>query len=368
MQENGPALQVAILAMPESTASTLYGMCDLLASAGRDWAALIEGRSAESRINPWVVSVDGRRMALPNGLSVEPACAIADAPRPDVIAIPDLAVLPGEDLADRYLAERDWIRTRYDDGVTLATACTGGLVLAEAGLLDGHDATVHWAYCDAMARRFPRVRVHPNRALVITGHDQRIIMAGGGTAWHDLALYLVARHLGVEEAMRVARLHLIDWHHLGQQPFASLSCKRQSDDAVISRCQEWVAQHYEEDAPVGAMVQRSGLSERSFKRRFQRATGMPPLEYVHTLRIEEAKHLLETTDAPVEAIANEVGYADASFFGRLFRRKVAMTPAQYRRRFGALRRMLEGGAGAGAGSSAPAVIQPASTRQNTALR
>jgi AraC-like DNA-binding protein len=82
------------------------------------------------------------------------------------------------------------------------------------------------------------------------------------------------------------------------------------------------------------MSRLSGLSERSFKRRFQRATGMPPLEYVHTLRLEESKHLLETTDAPIEAVANEVGYADASFFGRLFRRKVGMTPAQYRRRFG----------------------------------
>jgi len=352
--------------MPESTASTLYGMCDLLAAAGRDWPALIEGRTAPSRVRPWVVSADGRRMVLPNGLSVEPACAIADAPRPDVLAIPDLAVMPDDDLSGRYLAERDWIRQLYEDGVMLATACTGGLVLAEAGLLDGRDATLHWAYCDAMARRYPRVRVHPNRALVITGDEQRIVMAGGGTAWHDLALYLVARYLGAEEAMRVARLYLIDWHDLGQLPFASLSCKRQTDDTVISRCQAWVAQHYEEDAPVSAMVAVSGLSERSFKRRFQRATGMSPLEYVHTLRVEEAKHLLETTDAPVEAIANEVGYADASFFGRLFRRKVAMTPAQYRRRFGALRRMLESGAGAAA-RTAPAT-QPASTRQNTALR
>lgn len=366
MRDTGTLLQVAILAMPESTGSTLYGMCDLLASAGRDWAALIEGRAAESRIKPWVVSADGRRMALPNGLAVEPACAIADAPRPDVIAIPDLAVMPDEDLSGRYLAERAWIRTLYDDGVMLATACTGGLVLAEAGLLDGHDATVHWAYCDAMARSYPRVRVHPNRALVITGNEQRIVMAGGGTAWHDLALYLVARHLGAEEAMRVARLHLIDWHHLGQLPFATLSCNRQVGDAVISRCQEWVAQNYEEEAPVSAMAQMSGLSERSFKRRFQRATGMPPLEYVHTLRIEEAKHLLETTETPVEAIANEVGYADASFFGRLFRRKVAMTPAQYRRRFGALRRMLESGPEAAA--RAPTSLQPARTRQNTAFR
>jgi transcriptional regulator GlxA family with amidase domain len=81
------------------------------------------------------------------------------------------------------------------------------------------------------------------------------------------------------------------------------------------------------------MVALSGLPERTFKRRFGKATGMSPLEYVHTLRLEEAKQMLESGDAPIEAIAVEVGYQDASFFSRLFRRKVALTPAQYRRRF-----------------------------------
>ena len=90
------------------------------------------------------------------------------------------------------------------------------------------------------------------------------------------------------------------------------------------------------------MVALSGLAERTFKRRFTQSTGMSPLEYIHTLRLEEAKQLLESTDLPVEAIAVEVGYQDASFFGRLFRRKVALTPAVYRRRFGGLRKQLRG--------------------------
>ena len=89
------------------------------------------------------------------------------------------------------------------------------------------------------------------------------------------------------------------------------------------------------------MIKLSGLPERSFIRRFSKATGMSPLDYVHSLRLEEAKRMLETEDLAVEAIANEVGYEDASFFGRLFHRKVGLTPTQYRRRFGSLRRALE---------------------------
>jgi transcriptional regulator GlxA family with amidase domain len=186
------------------------------------------------------------------------------------------------------------------------------------------------------------VRVHPQRALVVSGEGQRLVMAGGGTTWLDLALYLIARLAGVEEAMHVARLNLIDWHSAGQLPFARLAPTRQGEDALIADCQAWVADNYQRPSPVAAMVQRSGLAERSFNRRFQAATGMSPMEYVLTLRLEEAKQMLEAGDEPVEAVALALGYEDASFFSRLFRRKVGLTPAQYRKRFGALRRVLAG--------------------------
>jgi len=192
-----------------------------------------------------------------------------------------------------------------------------------------------------MTRRYPAIKVRSHRALVASGEGQRLIMAGGGTSWLDLALYLIARLAGIETAMQTARINLIDWHDIGQQPFARLARTRQVEDAVIARCQAWIAEHYAEPSPVSAMTQLSGLAERSFKRRFQQATGMLPLEYVHTLRLEEAKQMLESGDAPIEAIANEVGYEDAGFFSRLFRRSVNLTPAQYRKRFGSLRQALQ---------------------------
>jgi transcriptional regulator GlxA family with amidase domain len=141
--------------------------------------------------------------------------------------------------------------------------------------------------------------------------------------------------------MQVARINLIDWHQIGQQPFARLARTRQVEDAIVARCQNWIAENYQLPNPVSAMVRLSGLAERTFKRRFQAATGMAPLEYVHALRLEESKHMLETGEEPIEAIANEVGYEDAGYFSRLFRRKVNLTPAQYRKRFAALRRTLD---------------------------
>jgi transcriptional regulator GlxA family with amidase domain len=259
---------------------------------------------------------------------------------PDIVCVPDLNVMPGESLAGRFEAEIAWLRACYERGSVIGTACSGALLLAQAGLLDGQEATTHWAFNEDLKRDHPAVKVCPGRALVTSGREARLVMAGGGTTWLDLAVYLIARMTSVEVAAQVARVHLINWHDIGTQPYARLARTRQSADSTIGRCQEWIATNYRERAPVNAMIQLSGLPERSFKRRFQQATGLSPLQYVHTLRIEEAKQMLESGDEPVERIADEVGYEDAGFFSRLFQRNVGLTPAQYRRRFGALRRAL----------------------------
>jgi transcriptional regulator GlxA family with amidase domain len=335
------APRVAILALPETSSSVVYGMYDLFMSAGRDWSMVVEGRPGPQLLAPSVVAVRAHPFEAGNGVVIHPDAALEHCAMPAVICIPELLVPPTTPIAGRFSAEIAWLESCYRAGATIATACSGALLLAEAGLLDGHDATTHWAYCETMKRRYPRVRVHTQRTLVISGEGQRLLMAGGGTSWLDLALYLIARLVGIECAMQTARLNLIDWHAIGQQPFARLARSRQVEDSIVARCQSWIAEHYAEPAPVVGMARLSGLAERSFKRRFRQATGMGPLEYVHTLRLEEAKQMLESSADPVETIANEVGYEDAGFFSRLFRRQVGLTPAQYRRRFGGMRLALQ---------------------------
>ena len=341
MNDHAPPARVAILAFPETSASVVYGMYDLFMSAGRDWGWIVSGQPGRELIRPVVVSKRRAGFAAGNDVLITPQAALEECVDADVVCVPEVMVPPGEPLDGLFDEEIDWLRRCHAAGATLATACSGAMLLAQAGLLDGQEATTHWAYCDVMARRYPDIKVRRQRALVASGDGQRLVMAGGGTSWLDLALYLIARLAGADAAMQVARLNLIDWHAIGQQPFARLARSRQVEDAVIARCQSWIAEHYAEPAPVAAMVRLSGLAERSFKRRFQQATGMPPLEYGHTLRLEEAKQMLESGTLPVEAIANEVGYEDAGFFSRLFRRQVNLTPAQYRKRFGAMRKALE---------------------------
>jgi transcriptional regulator GlxA family with amidase domain len=315
-------------------------MHDLFSAAGRDWGFITTGVAGEQCMLPTIVSAGALDLVSANGIPIRAECRTDDCVNPAIICVPDFSLAPDDDCANRFHAEVDWLRVQYQAGATLACVCTSAVVLARTGLLDGLEATVHWAYAASLARHYPTLKVDPDRSLVVSGPDKRIVMAGGGTTHLDLCLYLIARFAGIAEASDVARAYLINWHHDGQRPFANLLIGKQSGDALIARCQEWLADHYAEAGPVGAMIQLAGLAERTFSRRFVQATGMTPMDYVHAVRLEEAKQMLEVQDLPIEAIALEVGYQDSSFFGRLFRRRVGLTPMQYRRRFASLRRML----------------------------
>jgi transcriptional regulator GlxA family with amidase domain len=333
-------INVALLAVPEVTASALFGMFDLFSSPGRDFTFITRGEAGEQRMHPYIVAQESAGFHAANGIWVKPDFGLSDCPPPDLVCIPDFFVNPGESVAGICKAEAAWLKTVHASGATLASACAGAVLLGEAGLLEDCEATIHWGYVRTLTNNYPGVKVKPNQTLVLSGEAQRIIMAGGGTSWQDLTLYLIARLVGIREALEVARVYMLQWHESGQQPFAALLNFRRSGDALINRCQEWAALNYHTPSPVASMIAMSGLPERSFMRRFAAGTGMTPLDYLHAVRLEEAKQMLETTELTIEAVAGEVGYEDASFFNRLFRRKVGLSPAEYRRRFGSLHRTL----------------------------
>jgi transcriptional regulator GlxA family with amidase domain len=340
-------ISVALLAMPGVTAATLHGFHDLFSGVHRDWS-MLHGGHAESPFRSTIVSRDGRPLEAANGVRITPQSSFDACGSPDVVCVTDIAVPPGEPLGVAYDAEVDWLRACHAQGSILASSCSGAVLLARTGLLEGLDATSHWAYCDALKREFPGTRWFPERGLLFAGAGQRIVMAGSGIAWHQLAMALISRFAGAEAAMQVARINLIDWSATSPIAYASLRHGAQSGDPVVAAAQAWAAEHYKHEAPVAQMVAISGLAERTFTRRFAQATGMRPLDYVQHLRLEEAKQMLESGTASIESIAYEVGYRDASFFNRLFRRKVMMSPTQYRRRFGGLRsRLREAGSALG---------------------
>jgi len=325
------ALDTVVLGLPWASASVSFSILDVLASVGRDWEMLHGAPPRPPTFRPRLLSLDGEAYADPNGRTIQPDGRLADCPHPDLIIVPDLHIDPVAPPPNEFGLFANWIRTAHERGAIVTSACSGALLLAEAGLLDGADATIHWGYFDVLARRYPKVRLRRERILVPAGEGHRVVTAGGASAWADLMLYLIGRIAGQEEARRIARLYLLQPHNQGQLHYASLTIGRQHEDRLVADAQIWAANNYAVQNPVAIMVERSGLSNRSFLRRFRRATGQSPVEYVQTLRIEEAKQMLETTDSGMDEIAAEVGYTEGSSFRHLFRKQVGMTASAYRR-------------------------------------
>lgn len=330
---DSPPLQVSILALPETAPMAVYGLFELMASVGTVWPQLTGEAVQVRRIEPRIVAKRAKPFRSVFGPPIVPNVSVAQDAHADVVIVSDVELPLKDNAAAVWAKEIAWIRAQLDRGATVCSTCTGSVVLAEAGLLDGHDAASHWGAADLFRTRYRRVKFRPERIVCNSGFGGRLITTGGASSWHDLALYLIGRYCGPAEAVRTAKIFLIGDRSHGQLPFAAMTRPRHHQDAIVAESQSWIAQHYSEPNPVAQMVSHSGLTPKTFKRRFTRSTGYSPVDYVHAIRVEEAKQMLEATRKSIENIAESVGYEDPRFFRRLFKRLVGITPAQYRRQF-----------------------------------
>lgn len=328
-----PPLEVLIVATPETAGSALYGMLDVLSVAGTVWEDLTRSGPGRPLFSVRVVSNRKRPFECGNRIPVRPDVAVADDPSAAILILPEIWLDPDDSIHGRYPELIEWIRRCHDRGAALYSACSGAIMLAETGLLDGCEATSHWAYSELFADQYPAVRFRPEPNLVFARPDGCIVTAGGTTSWHDLALHIVARYGSPGEASRIARVYLLKWHEEGQLPYTPLVRDRPHGDAAVRSCQDWLAEHFRQTAVLPAVIEHSGLPARTLKRRFKAAAGIPLIDYVQNLRIEEAKRLLESERTAVDEISARVGYEDASFFRRLFKRRTGLTPRDYRRLF-----------------------------------
>jgi transcriptional regulator GlxA family with amidase domain len=327
-------IDVLIMAIPETAGSALYGMLDVLEATGNIWQTLLRTGDGRRYFRVRIVSPDGKLFTCGNRIPVNPDCAVGDEPTAPILILPELWLGPDETLAGRYPGVVDWIRRRHADGSIIYSACSGAILLAETGLLDGCPATSHWAYQDLFRQRFPKVRFDPAPNLLYADPHGRIVTAGGTTSWHDLALHIIARHAGPGEALRVAKVYLLKWHDEGELPYSALVRPLPHGDGLVRKVEGILKDRFRHQNALMQAVKAAGVPERTLKRRFKSATGIPLIDYLQNLRIEHGKHLLETTALPVEEISAEAGYADVSFFRRLFKRLVGLTPLNYRRMFG----------------------------------
>lgn len=333
----GPRPLILLLASPETSALVLYGLYDVLTTVGSVFPELVKGAPERALLDVKIVSADGRPFSCVGDIPVRPHCAITDfaapASIPDAIIVCDMYVAVTAVPTGRYPRECAWLREMHVARAFLSSVCSGSLLLADSGVLDGREATAHWAYRDMFRRHFPRITFRESAALCLKEQDAGIVTAGAVSAWHDLAFYLIARFCGYSHALQTAKVFLLTDHADGQCPYAVMTRSMDAKDAVVADCQAWIANNYEIENPVEQMARRSGLNARTFARRFEAATGYTPMDYVQALRIEEAKQELERDQRTIEEVAALVGYEDDASFRRIFKRRVGITPAAYRKKF-----------------------------------
>jgi transcriptional regulator GlxA family with amidase domain len=316
-------MDIGILDYDGAQAAAILGMTDLLLAADRIAERHGSPGRGGLRVRHWSVGEDGRTMAK---RTIGPRREVS--PGATVIIVPPGL---GEPLAQGDAAiYADWLVAKHAEGAILCSICKGAFILAATGLLVGREVTTHWSYEEQISARFPGIRLNTDRLII---DDGDILTAGGVMAWVDLGLILIERCLGSAVMADTARAFLVDPPGR-EQSFYSVFAPRlhHGDEAVLS-VQHWLHATGGKEMGLADLARRAGLEQRTFLRRFQKATGHSSGEYIQRLRINKARDLLQHTRDPIDAIAWEVHYRDPGAFRKVFSRIVGLTPSEYRQRF-----------------------------------
>ncbi|MGW6685351.1 helix-turn-helix domain-containing protein [Streptomyces sp. NPDC054961] len=259
------------------------------------------------------------RIDTPHGLD-----ALEEADTVIVPSCDDVEADPPADLVDA-------VRAAHERGARIMSLCTGAFVLAAAGVLDGRRATTHWAHAAALAARYPEVRVDPDVLYVDEGS---VLTSAGKAAGMDLCLHVVTVDHGAAVANALARTLVVPPHRAGgQAQFAAVPAAAADAGHAFADLLHWVNERLHEPLTVSDLARRANMSTRHLTRRFTSTTGVTPLRWLHTQRINRARELLETTDHGIEHIATRTGMGTAATLRRHFHRALGVPPDAYRRTF-----------------------------------
>ncbi|PKK88267.1 MAG: AraC family transcriptional regulator [Candidatus Wallbacteria bacterium HGW-Wallbacteria-1] len=224
----------------------------------------------------------------------------------------------------------DWILRHHASGAIICSACAGTFILASSGILDGRAATTHWGLAALFAEEYPQVRLDIGKILINEGD---VITAGGLMSWIDLGLELVAELVDAGVMRQLGKLLVVDTGQREQRYYESFIPRMNHGDQIILSIQNYMNEHFHESITISSLAESNCLSQRTFLRRFIKATGLTPISYLQRIRIQNGCDLIETTDLNFDQISLKVGYEDISAFRKIFVRILGLTPGEFRSRF-----------------------------------
>jgi len=316
------AIEIGIVIYPEVQQSSVLGLTDLFGVANRIVSSYQEQPETVFRVTHWQqCSIDAApERVFDNGVNA--SSVLSALILPPSLSEPS-AVIPSPSL-------KAWLCEQHAQGVILGSICAGAFILAETGLMSGRRMTTHWAYADQLTTRFPNILVDVSRLLI---DDGDIITAGGLLSWTDLGLRLIDRLLGSTVMISTARMLLVDPPGREQRYYSVFSPKLTHGDTAVLKVQHWLHSTQAKDISLATLASQANLEERTFLRRFQKATGMTTTDYCQNLRVGRARELLQFGTLSIERVAWEVGYNDTGAFRKVFTRIVGLSPSEYRSRF-----------------------------------
>lgn len=289
-----------------------------------------DGEAREPAYRVRVISKDGRSVRSMSGLAIA-ADAALDTPLEDI----DTLLVPGALSGDTRFFEDPaliaFVRQAHGRVRRLCSVCSGALLLAGAGVLDGKRATTHWMDADELRARFPQVRVESNRIYL---EDGGVYTSGGITAGIDLALALVEADHSRRLALKVAKRLLVFLKRPGDQLQFNAFIAAQAQPTKFAVLLDWLTDNLHRDLDTRMLAARACMSERHFRRRFTSEFGMSVGDYLTRTRVTKAQTLLETTSLPVASVAKQCGFSSAEAMRYAFSRQLEVTPSAYRARFG----------------------------------
>jgi len=271
-----------------------------------------------------IVSYDGKMVKSASGNVINVDAAIDDIKVTDLIIIPPIE---GNKLGQKINGQHEiiqWLQKKHDNNIPILSVSTGAFLLAEAGLLSHTLVATHWAFLRYFRKTYPNTNFISNKSYT---YADNIYSTGTFNGCMDVLLHYIALSKGEHFAQQCAAHSLLV---APEQLNPVLLGKRNHSDELIIKVQDWIEENYNKSFSISELAIKFSYSERNLKRKFKLATNISPIQYLQNVRIEKAKKLLIATDRSVTDIAYTVGYENCSFFIRLFKRTVGVTPKQWR--------------------------------------
>jgi len=318
-------MRVSVLALNNCTPIAYIGAMELFRKAGVIHQELNQQEKPFFQVD--LVTV-GQRINDDYGFSITGHHTLDELQKTDLLLIPAIDFDINQKLEQNKEVVPHLLRLK-ESGAILGSICTGAFLLASTGLLDGRNATTHWAMAEIFKQMFPKVILLPNQ-IIVDNND--ICTCGGATSFMNLVVYLVEKYCGFETAIMVSNMLLIDINKPNQSTYSIFTPQMQHGDDLILEAQKCI--HAANTLiPVEELAEKYNVSYSTFYKRFKKATGESPINYIQKNQVETVKHLLQTTSKTVGEVMYEVGYNDMSHFRKIFKKHTGLNPKEYRSKF-----------------------------------